>query len=246
MKNDTTYERIGIRELRKDLSNTLSNVDRNRQRVVIGRNSDEIAALVPLSDLKRLDALDEQQAEQCEEETYSIESVHSYKGEVMSTDTMFAGFSEKSANRDRYEDETEEELVNQIETTYPLEDLEVAIPEFAHVSAVSALQGLSSDKQRVFMEIYEMIDEAVFNGGEHGAEMRAAIGAIRNRLKFAHLQPMYSTGVDVTTIPGTRFKKNVSATSTRVALLRRLAEDVSINTEHSEATIIAQNPLLKK
>ena len=227
MHKDEQYQRLGIREFRKELSNTLSKVDRNRQRFVIGRNSNEVAALIPISDLEKLDLIDSQLLEEHERAGGPESSLELTEHETTEVETLFSVFKEQSIDNSRYEDEAESpaDLNNDLPfictNEFSFEMLKVDIPKIENVSAASALSSLPLEKQQAFIEIYKMIDEAVLKGGQKSDELRAAVGLITDHVDIKsyldHMVPCapYGEGLTIGTI---------EHTGVRRALMHNLAD----------------------
>jgi antitoxin Phd len=53
-------ERMSVMEARRELSRTINRVAFGKERIVLVRRGEEVAALVPVEDLKALRALDDQ------------------------------------------------------------------------------------------------------------------------------------------------------------------------------------------
>ena len=153
------YETFGIREFRKNLSSLLSAVERNQQRVLVGKNSDVIAAVVPLSDLKKLDEFDELEARNLlESEVLQVPS-QPEEGAKVNADELFNNFVENKVDESRYEDENDEELLENFDASQTTAFRVLTIQHKR--SPTASFLGLPEKYRELYRQLYIMIDEAV-------------------------------------------------------------------------------------
>jgi prevent-host-death family protein len=124
MKTKHSYEKIGIRSLRTSLKDVLERVDNKKQRIIVGKHGTELAALIPMSDLLRVEEMELIELKNIKNNNQrDIENENSSKADY-SIDDMMSEHIYSEPDKSRYVEESElEKLGSDLDLNFDQENL---------------------------------------------------------------------------------------------------------------------------